>query len=232
MFEKYIGIIGKTALFHGVEREGMQAMLKCLEPKARSFKRNDFIVMGGTDYEGVGIILKGQAALSKENAAGDRVVMAFMQEGDVFGEIVAFSSLTKVWPASVQAMEKCEVLFLPKERIIGECEKLCPWHRTLIRNFLRLVCNRAFLLNRKVEYLTIKSIRGKICTYLLEQYNNTGNRNITVPLNRNEMADLLNVSRPSLSREICRMRDEQVIDFHLNSFKILDIEALKAISVL
>ena len=232
MFDKYIEIIGKTALFDGVGREGLQAMLNCLQPKARSYNRNDFIVMGGAVYEGVGMILKGQAAVSKENAAGDRVVITFIKEGDIFGEIVAFSSLTKVWPATVQALEKCEVLFWPKEKIIGECEKLCPWHRMLIRNFLRLVSDRALLLNRKVEYLSIKSIRGKISAYLLEQYNKTGNRSITVPLNRNEMADLLNVSRPSLSREICRMRDEKVIDFHLNSFKILDESALKAMSVL
>ena len=47
-------------------------------------------------------------------------------------------------------------------------------------------------------------------------------------MNRNEMADFLNVARPSLSREMCRMRDEGIIDFHRSSVRIMDMEALKA----
>jgi CRP-like cAMP-binding protein len=86
------------------------------------------------------------------------------------------------------------------------------------------------LLNQRVEYLTIKSMRGKISNYLLEQYRITGNNHLILPLNRNELADFLNVSRPSMSRELCSMRDEGVIDFHLNAFRIVDIEKLKAMS--
>ena len=55
----------------------------------------------------------------------------------------------------------------------------------------------------------------------------TGDINITVPLNRNELASFLNVSRPSMSRELCQLRDEGIIDFHLSTFKIKDLEALK-----
>lgn len=50
-------------------------------------------------------------------------------------------------------------------------------------------------------------------------------------INGNEVkklkADFLNVSRPSMSREICQMRDEGIIDFHLSAFRIKDMEALK-----
>ena len=48
-----------------------------------------------------------------------------------------------------------------------------------------------------------------------------------IPLKRNELAEYLNVSRPSLSRELVNMQDEGLIEFHRNSFKILDLTALK-----
>jgi Mn-dependent DtxR family transcriptional regulator len=41
------------------------------------------------------------------------------------------------------------------------------------------------------------------------------------------MADFLNVSRPSISRETSRMKDEGIIDYHLSTIKIKDIDALK-----
>ena len=70
-------------------------------------------------------------------------------------------------------------------------------------------------------------MRGKISAFLLEQYEKQGSATFILPLKRNEMAEFLNVARPSLSREMCRMRDEGLIDFHQSTIKIKDLEALK-----
>jgi cAMP-binding proteins - catabolite gene activator and regulatory subunit of cAMP-dependent protein kinases len=231
MNEDYIEILAKTPLFKGIDKSDISYMVGCIKPKVKSYDRNEQIAVSGMALSGIGIILKGEATVSKENAEGNRVIMTVLHEGDIFGEMIAFSG-QKTWPASVQAQEDCIVFFLPNDKIVGECEKMCPWHRSLIRNLLCVISERALMLNKKVEYLTIKSMRGKIGTYLLEQYKKTGKRDITLPLNRNELADFLNVSRPSMSREICKMRDEGLIDFHMTAFRILDVEALKAMSVL
>lgn len=227
--EKYLDVITEVSLFRGIERFGIESMLNCLKPRVGCYKRGDFIVKGGDSCESVGIVLKGTATVSKENAAGNRIVMTLLKQGDIFGELVAFSSVM-TWPATVQAQDACEVLFLPRGKIVGECEKICSWHRILIQNFLRVISERAMMLNKKVEYLTIKSIRGKICTYFLEHYKRSGNKKLVLPLNRNELAEFLNVSRPSMSREMGKMRDEGVIDFHLTSIEILDLQAIKDMS--
>ena len=229
--ENYRDIVSKTDLFYGIEKEDIQAMLNCLKPRVCSYDRNDYIVRGGDAFESLGIVLKGEATVSKENAAGNRIVMTLLKQGDIFGEILAFSRQL-VWPATVQAQESSEVIFFPREKIIGECDRMCPWHRSLIQNFLRIISERALKLNKKIEYLTIKSMRGKISTYLLEQYKRTGDKNIILPLNRNELSDFLNVSRPAMSREMSKMRDEGVIDFHLTAFRILNLEAVKIMSAL
>ncbi len=128
-------------------------------------------------------------------------------------------------------MEDCKVLFIKKNKIVEECEKMCPWHRKLIYNYLKIISERAIMLNKKVEYLTIKSTRGRVCTYLLERYEKTEGQHVRLPLNRNELADYLNIARPSLSRELCRLRNEGVIDFHLTMVRIIDLEALRLMSV-
>lgn len=226
MYEKYLEEISEVSLFQGIKRLDIEAMLNCLKPIVGYYKRSDYIVNGGDKYESIGIVLKGSATVSKENAAGNRSVMTLLKQGDIFGEIVAFSSVM-TWPATVQAQEACEVLFLPRGKIIGDCERMCSWHRIFIQNFLRIISERAILLNKKVEYLTIKSIRAKICAYLLDQSKKIGSEKIVLPLNRNELADFLNVSRPSMSREMGKLRDEGIIDFHLTAVEILDFQALK-----
>lgn len=226
IFEEHIPTLNKVSLFKGIEGRDLTLMMGCLEPKLSQYKKNDFITIAGEKFESIGIMLEGEAVIVKENAAGNRVVMDILKPGDIFGEVVVFAE-DSVWPGSVIAQEASKVLFISRQKIIGQCHKMCLWHREIIRNMLKIVSEKAMLLNKKVEYLTIKSMRGKIAAFLLEQYRRTGKTTFVLPMNRNEMADFLNVSRPSMSREMCRMKQEGVIDFHLSSVRIRKIDILK-----
>jgi CRP-like cAMP-binding protein len=74
----------------------------------------------------------------------------------------------------------------------------------------------------------MKGMREKLASYLLEQSEINSNMTFDLPINREALADYLNVSRPSMSRELGRMRDEGVIDFYRSSFIIRDPEAVRA----
>jgi len=228
---QWIAILAKMPLFKGIGMEELKEMLQCLALAPCEFQKNEYIAITGDPMRngaqrGIGIILTGNAVVLKENAAGDRVIMAVLQPGDMFGEMVVFAGKDR-WPASVYTQEPSIITFLPSSKIIGSCEKACPVHRQLIVNLLRLISDKALLLNKKVEYLSIKSMRGKIGAFLLEQSQQTGQTTFLLPLNRNEMADFLCVSRPSMSREMGRMQAEGIIDFHRSSVRILDSERLK-----
>jgi len=216
----------KSPLFHGIESDELESLLYCLKPKIHMYEKNEYIKIAGDKFDSIGIVLQGEVTVNKENVAGNRVIVTKLEPGDMFGETLVFSS-QPFWIATVQAQKKSKVIFIKGESILGECAKLCPWHKTLIQNMLRIVSEKALVLNRKVEYLSITGIREKICTYLLEQYKKSGNTTFILPMNRKELAEFLNVSRPSLSREMCRLRDEGIIDFHMSSVKILDPDRLK-----
>lgn len=220
-------VLPEAILFDGIDVNDLSVMMGCLKPRICEYKKDEYIAIAGDKFESVGILLTGEAAIIKENVEGNRIVMAILQPGDMFGEMVVFSS-NSIWPSTVVAQQDCKVFFLSKNKIIGQCERICPWHRTLILNMLKTVSERALTLNKKVEYLTIKSMRGKISVFLLDQYKKTGKTTFVLPMNRNDMADFLNVSRPSMSREMSRMKDEGIIDYHLSTFKIKDIDALRS----
>jgi CRP-like cAMP-binding protein len=146
----------------------------------------------------------------------------------MFGEIVAFAGI-KLWPSTVYAERDASILYIQPQKVLGICDKACAPHKILISNILNLISNKAFLLNKKVEYLTIKSIKGKLSKYLMEQYKKAGNLTFSIELNREELADFLNVSRPSMSRELCKIRDEGIIEFYRETIKIIDIAKLQKI---
>lgn len=225
MYTKWLDILKKVELFQNMGEE-VGTVLHCLKPQIGFYKKKDYITLEGDAFTGVGIILQGEAMETKENPAGDRVIISKLHEGDIFGEIVAFSD-EKCWMVTVVATTDCTVLFLPPDIILGICPHMCGGHKLLIQNMLRIVSQKTLHLNRKIEYLALKSIRKKVSTYLLENYNMKQKMKFTIPLKRNELADFLNVSRPSLSRELIKMKEEGIIDFNKSLFTILDINSLK-----
>ena len=223
--EKFLPILTQSALFHTIKPEDLRGMLGCLQPKIHAYAKNDYIALEGENLSGIGIMLVGHGIIIKENAAGQRYIMGRLESGDIFGEMVVYA-VNSVWPATIQALENCTVMFLSREKIIGECCKTCPWHRSLIENILRIISEKALFLNKKLEYLTIRSMRGKISAYLLDQYKKNKLPMFTLPMKRHELADFLHVSRPSMSREMGKMRDEGVIKFERSTIEILDTEKL------
>lgn len=229
MYKKWLEPITKCVLFEGIGTEELLGVLQCMNLTLSEYKKGDYLTIAGNDFSQIGVVLSGTVALTKETASGNRVIIGLLGAGEMFGEMAAYSD-KRSWPLTVIAQTNCTIMFFSQDKIVGCCDRVCTSHKKLIMNMLKVVSNRAFMLNKKVEYLSLKSLRGKISTYLLEEYNKTGNKTFQLTLNRNELADFINVSRPSLSRELCKMRDEGIIDFHSTAIKIKDFETLKELS--
>ena len=73
----------------------------------------------------------------------------------------------------------------------------------------------------------LKGMREKLAAFLLSEFQKAGSTTFRILPNRNELAEYLNVSRPSMSRELARMKEEGLIDYYQNSFRILKLEELK-----
>ena len=226
MYLEWIDVLQSSQLFRGIGNESLNIMLDCLKPKIRRCKQREIIVAYGQPFQGVGIIASGKIALTKETYSGNRIMMGILDTGDIFGEMVAFSE-HRVWPMTVIAQEDCILLFLPPDKITSTCSNICASHSTLIMNMLQILSNRASMLNKKIEHLSAKNIRGKISSYLLDIYLQTGKATLTIPMKRHELADYLNIPRPSLSREMGLMRDVGMIEFNGSLITINDLLALE-----
>jgi CRP/FNR family transcriptional regulator, dissimilatory nitrate respiration regulator len=225
LYKEWESILLKFPLFQNIHSEELQVMLECLKPVIRTYRKGDTVVLAGEPYHGVGMILSGCVSVMKDTAAGSRILMGLVEKGQIFGEVAAFSE-TGEWPASVYAHENSVIMFLPPHIIIGECPRMCRSHRTLILNMLRVISSRALILNRQVEYMAIKTIRGKLAAYLLELARKTGSHTFLLPVKRHELAQFFNVSRPSLSREMKAMKEEGIIDYHMSSVRIQNMPVL------
>lgn len=212
MYQEWIDTLKSTILFSGIGSESLNIMLDCLKPTVRRCKQREIIVAYGQPFQGIGIISSGKVALTKETYSGNRIIMGMLEASDIFGEMVAFSD-HKIWPMTVIAQEDCVLLFLPPDKITGTCSNICASHSTLIMNMLQILSNRASMLDKKIEHISAKNIGGRISSYLLDTYLQSGNKDLILRMKRHELVDYLNIPRPSLSREMGLMREDGIIEF-------------------
>ena len=85
---------------------------------------------------------------------------------------------------------------------------------------MALLAQRTLTMNDRIQILTQPSIRAKLNLYFTQCANRFNSRTFTIAFNRNQLADYLAVNRSALSRELSRMKEEGLIDYHLNSFSI------------
>lgn len=205
-------------LFEKIEDNQVLELLKCTGIKTKHFKDGAFILKTGSKIDYLGIILSGNAVMQKTDTLGKCNVLEKLKMNDIFGHNIVCCG-KNISPVDVIAQNECEVLFLPFEKVVTPCEKLCKYHLQLIKNIMKMISKRNTILTDKIDILGQKTTREKILS-LLETYNN-GQKVFTIPYSREEMAKFLCVDRSAMSRELCKMRDDGILKFSKNCFEIL-----------
>lgn len=227
MDKRILSVLQKTPLFHDIEENDVENLLSCIGARSEKVKKNTYILLAGEEIESLGVVLSGSVEVSREDAAGRRVILAVFGAGNLFAESLVCARVEKS-PVSVRAAADCEILMLKFLKVMGGCANACTFHRLLIRNMLEITARKNLLLNRKIEYLMMKGMREKLTSYLLEQAAKDKKAQFVIPLNRSELSEFLNVDRSALSRELGRMREEGLIDFYKDEFTIHDFAKLSS----
>ena len=210
----------RSPLFAGIGPEDMEGMLGCIGYHVRRFQKGEIIAFEAETINHVGVVMEGAVDMIKEDVWGNRTMLLRSYQEDIFGETFACGedSLSVV---TFVAARDCRILFLSFCRVMHTCTHACVFHQTMIENMVRIIARKNRELMRKVEVVSKKSLREKILAYLSIQSQSQGSNRFEVPLGRVEWAEYLCADRSALTRELARMKDDGLIDYHRNSFEIL-----------
>jgi len=210
----------KSPLFAGIAPQDMAGMLGCIGYHVGSYQKGEIIAFEEENINHVGVVLEGAVDMIKEDVWGNRTMLVRTYPQDVFGETFACGedSLSMVTFAAAQ---DSKVLFLSFCRVMHTCTHACVFHQTLIENMVRLIARKNRELMRKVEVVSKKTLREKILAYLSIQAQAQGKSRFEIPLGRVEWAEYLCADRSALTRELAKMKEEGLIDYQKNTFKIL-----------
>lgn len=209
-----------SSLFQGIEEHDLEAMLNCLGATERKYRKNDVILLAGTKVTSVGIMVEGNAQITRDDAEGNRAILSELGRADLFAEAYVAAGSAEI-PITVIATADCRIVWIPFSKIVGTCSAACGFHRTLVQNMMHVIAVKNILMNEKMRILSCKTTKEKLMTYLSDYSERVGKNKFKIPFSRNELADFLSVDRSAMSRELSRLKDEGYLNYHKNEFELL-----------
>lgn len=220
--EEMVKIIKKNQLFIGLSDESIKNVLKEIQYYIKTYSKGEIIANEDDECRSLSLVLAGTVEIQRLYSNGKYIVLSRIFEGDVFGEALVFSK-SKTYPATVIALSECKVLFINKSDVL----KICSNEEKILENFVSLLSDKVFILNSKIKSISFKSIRQKVINYILNEVKKQKDNSIILKNTKEEIAALLGIPRPSLSRELINLRDMNYIEFNRKKITILDIESLE-----
>lgn len=211
--------ISETALFRGCSPSETERMLECLEFAVRTYQKDEMICSRGMVVTEIGVVLSGSVRIENDDIWGNRSVLNIVGQGGIFAEAYACVPGEPLM-INVAANDICEVLFLNVAKIFEASGDMCPFHSKFIQNLVTVCAKKNLELSRRIFHTSSKTIRGRLMSYFSQQISLQKSDRITIPFDRQQLADYLGVDRSALSKELGKMKKDGLLNYRKNQFEI------------
>lgn len=171
------------------------------------YSTNSLLFQEGEECNSLGVILSGELTISTLTSLDKEYTINILHKNDIFGENLLFNK-SDVFLGDGIITKDAEILFIPKNLLIDLFS-----NKTFLINYLSIISEKNTKLRERMKLLSQKSIADRIMFYLINEYKKTGNKKVSI-ISKEDLANKLNIPRPSLSRELINLKDEGLIDYN------------------
>ena len=219
-----IDFLARVPLFRGVSAKQLGEIAGQI--KSKHYKKQAIIFIENEPADRFFIVYLGQVKIFKLAEDGKTQVLNVFGSGDVFGEVPMFTD--SVFPAHCEATQESEILSISRATLLSMIDN----DPRIAVNIIKLFAKRLKNFTLTIENLTLKNVTARFAVYLLHINNLKGNKNIfELDISKTLIADLLGISRETLSRTLNKMIKQNLITMQGKKVSLLDIQRLEALAV-
>lgn len=208
-------------LFRGITPERLFADLEEISFHTRSYKKGEILAQQGAVCNRLVILTKGSVRGEMIDYSGRLIKVEDIAAPRAIAPLFLFGEENR-YPVEVTANEPTEVIELPKSSVLSLFRK----NEQFLENYMNLSANYARTLSDKLFFMSFKTIRQKLASYLLRLYKQQQQTHITLDRSQQELSDYFGVSRPSLARELAHMQEDGLLIVDRKHITILQKEQL------
>lgn len=208
-------------LFRGITPERLSADLEEISFHTRSYKKGEILAQQGAVCNRLVILTKGSVRGEMIDYSGRLIKVEDIAAPRAIAPLFLFGEENR-YPVEVTANEPTEVIELPKSSVLSLFRK----NEQFLENYMNLSANYARTLSDKLFFMSFKTIRQKLASYLLRLHKQQQQAHFTLDRSQQELSDYFGVSRPSLARELAHMQEDRLLIADRKHITILQKEEL------
>jgi CRP-like cAMP-binding protein len=215
-------VLKKSALFRALSVDVWQTALEQTPHRIQHYNKGEIIFHLMEPADKIGIVLSGKVEVQKSFPNGSQVNVSTRSPGELIGAAAVFSRHRR-YPCDIVSLEPSAILVFHREQLL----KLLQTDVRILENFTTEIASAAYMLQQRLELLSYHGIGQKAAFWLLTQLRQTGKTCVQIPGSVSKWAMLMNVSRPSLHRELKKLEGDGIITYAPPAIEILNAEALQ-----
>ena len=214
----------KTSLFSGLSSEQI-SRLECLFRPAR-FRRNQILFFEGGSALHLFALHAGLVKLVKSLENGKERITGVLFPGELFG-LETLSQPT--YPLTAVTLRDSEICAASREEVIAFLRS----NPEIALGMVRFLVAEVGRVRTQVTDMSFKDARMKVATFLLslvasDPTPHDGRATVTLPLSRQEISEILEVSPETVSRTLTAFRQKQLIVVRGRQLIIQNLEGLQS----
>ena len=217
-------VLENSTLFQGVEANVLRGYLEETPHHIQCYDKEETIFHLMDPALRIGIILEGRVEAQKSFPNGSQVNVSIRIPGEIIGPAAVFSKSQR-YPCDIVALEPATLMMLRKEDLLSLMQKDVK----ILQNFTTEIASATYMLQQRLELLSYSGIAQKAAFWLLMQVRQTGKTAVQIPDPMSRWAMIMNVSRPSLHREMKKLKEEGIIRYEGKNIYVLDPDGLQAV---
>ena len=217
-------VLERSALFKDVSARDLRDLLENTPHHIQCYDKEETIFHMMDNAERVGIVMEGRAQAQKAFPNGSQINVSVRGAGELIGPAAVFSN-SRRYPCDVVALEPVTVMMFRRADMLSLMQK----NVLILENLMTEIASATYMLQQRLELMSYNGIAQKAAFWLLMQSRQSGKDAVRIPDSVSKWAMLMNVSRPSLHRELKKLEEEGIITYSFGVVKILDSDALQEV---
>lgn len=218
MKDNLVSILSRSVLFSNINNSDIELFLNNNDYKIEQYTKNDVFALAGDKVNHLMLVLEGELIARMVSESGKYIQIDKIDSGRIIAPAMLFAT-DNVFPVNVIPDAETSVFFMHKNHFLRAMHQ----NEKLLHNFIRIVSDINRFLSTKIHSLSLKTIRGKLAEYLLqEEERQGGNKTVTLLLTKQELADKFAVARQALSRSLSELEEEGMILIEGRKITIVD----------
>lgn len=220
--KNFIHIIKHIDLFNTISSEELVQLFNSQNHEIKEYNKNKVIYLQNEKCTTLDIILKGSIIVQKIDNNGNVLTISTFTTGDIVGGNLLFANVD-IYPMTIASRSSCIILHINKDLILELCQK----NKNFLIEFIKSISDKTIILTNKIKSISMKTIRQSILDFLTYEYYIQKTSKIILPISKKELAERIGVQRPSLLRELNKMRRDGLIEYDAHSITIKNIELIR-----